>query len=364
MFQILIQKRNAETMSHKINASCLQFMLSLGLLLFWLNGFSQSDFGEADQLFKENQKILGNNFVALAWKDGKMVYQKQIEKEVGDFSAKVQVPIGSCSQWLTAAVVMTFVDEGKLSLEDKVSKYIPIFAKYMKSYITIRNCLTNTTGIQADPAGAMKLLQKGKFETLEDEVNSFASKREIATNPGTEIYYSHVGPNIAARVLEIISKKGFDRLAQERIFRPLKMRGTTFTDDNGGAVNPSGGAQSTANDYMNFLIMLLNKGEFQGKRVLSEKSVEEIETAQFSQLPVKYLPKQAEGLHNGLGDWIEANNTVFSSLNLAGTWPVIDKCRNYAALILVKSPNAEPKKEVYAKFKEILDRQLGSGCQP
>lgn len=364
MFQILIQKRNAETMSRKVSAYCLQFILSLGFLLFWLNGFCQSNFGEADQLFKENQKILGNNFVALAWKDGNMVYQKQVEKEVGDFSAKVQVPIGSCSQWLTAAVVMTFVDEGKLSLEDKVSKYIPIFAKYMKSYITIRNCLTNTTGIQADPVGAMKLLQKSKFETLEDEVNAFASKREIATNPGTEIYYSHVGPNIAARVLEIISKKGFDRLAQERIFRPLKMRGTTFTDDNGGSVNPSGGAQSTANDYMNFLIMLLNKGEFQGKRVLSEKSVEEMETAQFSQLPVKYLPKQAEGLHNGLGDWIGANNSVFTSLNLAGTWPVIDKCRNYAALIFVKSPNAEPNKEVYTKFKEILDRQLGSGCQP
>jgi len=349
-------------MSHKVNVACLPFSLVFFLLLFCLNGFSQGEFGQVDQLLKENQKTLGNNFVALVWKDGKMVYQKQVEKEIGDFNAKTQVPIGNCSQWLTAALVMTFVDEGKISLEDKVSKYIPIFAKYMKSYITIRNCLTNTTGIQADPVGPMKLVQKSKFESLEDEVNSFASKREIEANPGTQIYYSHVGPNIAGRVLEIISKKSFDRLMQERILRPLKMRGTTFADDNGGAVNPSGGAQSTANDLMNFLVMLLNKGEFQGKRVLSEKAVQEIETAQFAELPVKYLPKGFDDLRNGLGNWIQKGN-VFSSLNLAGTWPYIDKCRNYAAIIMVKNPENDPRKDIYIHFKEGIDRQFNSSCQ-
>jgi CubicO group peptidase (beta-lactamase class C family) len=363
MAQISIQSRKAETMSHKVNMICLEFSMICCFLLFCLPGFAQLDFSQADQLLKQNQKALGNNLVALVWKDGKMVYQKQLEKEIGDFNAKTQVPIGSCSQWLTAALVLTFVDEGKLSLEDKVSKFIPIYQKYMKTYITIRNCLTNTTGIQADPAGPMKLLQKSKFESLEDEVSSFASKREIAANPGSEIYYSHVGPNIAGRVLEIISKKSFDRLMQERILRPLKMRGTTFTDDKGGAINPSGGAQSTAADYMNFLIMLLNKGEFQGKRVLSEKSVEELESIQFFELPVKYAPKEAEGLRCGLGDWIQPQDSVISSLNLAGDWPYLDKCRNYAAIIMVRDPQSEPRKDIYLQFRDAIDRQFTSACR-
>lgn len=347
-------------MSLKVSAICLQFMLIGAFLLLWLGAQSQESFPQADQLLKDNQKNLGNNVVAMVWKDGKIVYEKQMEKQIGDFNAKTQVPIGSCSQWMTAALVMTFVDEGKLSLDDKVSKFIPIFAKYMKSYITIRNCLTNTTGIQADPVGPIKLIQKSKYQTLEDEVNSFASKREIAANPGTEVYYSHVGPNIAGRVLEVISKKSFDRLMQERIIRPLKMRATTFADENGGAVNPYGGGQSTANDYMNFLIMLLNKGEFQGKRVLSEKSVQEIETAQFPQLPIKSAPKGYESFPNGLGTTIEHGN-IICSLNLSGTWPYIDKCRNYAAIIIIKSPD-DPKKEIYERFKQAIDSQMGSSC--
>ena len=362
------QNRNPETMSYKLKPTCLQFSLILGSLLLWLIGSSQSDFGEADQLLNHSQKTLGNNFVALVWKEGKIVYQKQLVKQIGDFSPKEQVPILSSSQWMTAALVMTFVDEGRLSLEDKVSKFIPLFATYMKTYINIRNCLTNTTGIQADAVGALKLLQKGKFESLEDEVNSFASKREIQTNPGTEFYYSHTGPNIAGRVLEIISKKGFDRLMQERIIRPLKMRGTTFSNSDGGAVNPSGGAESTANDYMNFLIMLLNKGVFQGKRVLSEKAVAEMEKAQFPQLPVKYTPKGTEGFLYGLGVWLQdtdgtGNSPILCEPNLSGTWPYIDKCRNYAAIILLKSPESESKRDLYLKFKEAIDSQISSTCK-
>ena len=369
MVQISNQRRNAEKMAYKFKINCLLFGLLINFLLIWLPAFNQTDFSEADQLIKQNQKLLGNDLVALVWKDGKIVYQKQMEKEVGDFNAKTQVPIQACSQWLTAALVMTFVDQGKLSLDDKVSKYIPIFATYMKTYITLRNCLTNTTGIQADPVGPMKLLQKSKFQSLEDEVNSFASKREIQSNPGTEFYYSHTGPNIAGRVLEIVGKKSFDRLIQERILRPLKMRGTSFANDEGGAVNPSGGAVSTANDYMNFLIMLLNKGEFQGKKILSEKAVAEMETVQFQQLQVRYTPRGSEGLHHLLGAWMEQvdargnNAAVMSSLNLAGNWPFIDKCRNYAAVVFIKSPQSEPKKEIYLSFKDAIDKQFSSTCR-
>ena len=83
------------------------------------------------------------------------------------------------------------------------------------------------------------------------------------------------------------------------------MRATNFVDDEGGSVNPSSGVKTTANDYINFLSMLLNKGMFEGKKILSEESIAEMQKPQFTSLPVKYLPKEVEGMRYGLGLWID-----------------------------------------------------------
>jgi CubicO group peptidase (beta-lactamase class C family) len=353
-------------MSYKVKITCLQFSALMICLLFCRSAHSQSRstapppdprFDAVEQLLKQNQKNLGGNFVALVSQGGKVIYQHQGSV---DFTPKTQAPIASAGDWLTAALVMTFVDEGKLSLDDKVTKYIPLFGKYMKGYITIRNCLTNTTGIHADVEGVMKVLQKSKYESLEDEVNDYASKRAIVTNPGTEFFYSNVGVNIAGRVLEIIGKKGFDRLMMERIIRPLKMKGTSFSNEDGGAVNPAGGARSTANDYINFLTMLLDKGMFGDKRVLSEKAVEELETIQFAALPVKYAPKPLQGGHFALGSYISDANaagtpSVLICTDLLGTSAVIDKCRNYAAILIVGKPEEEKKQGLFQSMKGLID---------
>lgn len=350
-------------MSLKINRICLNCSLFCTFLLFFQLSFAQ-DFGQVDALLQQNQKLLGNNVVALVYKDGKIIH----EKDLGEFNAKTQAPIASCSKWLTAALVMMFVDEGKLKLDDPVARYLPIFNKYMKSYITIRQCLAHTTGIENEKGGLLKVLQRKKYATLEEEVNSYAAK-EISNNAGTEFHYGNIGLNIAGRVLEVISKKSFDRLIMEKLLRPLKMRATTFVDDGGNAPNPSGGARSTANDYMNFLSMLLNKGVFEGKRILSESAIEEMEKPQFTDLPVKFTPKLAEGYHYGLGEWIEeedasGKSTVVSCPGLFGTWPYIDKCRNYAAIIFVKSLLGEQKKDFALQFKGAVDDAVGgSGCK-
>lgn len=332
------------------------------MLLLCLSSFSQYSFTDLDALLKQNEKELGKNFALLVWKDGKIIYQKQ----TADFTAKSQAPIYNAGNWMTAALVMAFVDEGKISLEDKVSRYIPLFGKYMKNYITVRNCITNTTGIHTD-AGIGRIFDKSKHESLEDDVNAYA-KKEIQANPGTEFYYSDMGPNIAGRVLEVITKKSFDRLMQEKVLRPLKMRGTSFSNDEGGAINPSGGAHSTASDYINFLSMLLNKGVFEGKKILSENAVNEMGKAQFAQLPVKYTPKMTEGFHYGLGAWIEDINgdgsgNVISCNNFLGAYPFIDKCRGYAAVLIVEKPREALDKQFYAQIKEAINSRLGSNCK-
>ena len=353
----------SENLSYKSISVCRTFSSVCLCLLIWLTSMAQpsktapSSSPEMDAFLNNNQKLFGNDIIAMAYKGGKMVYKKELEKEIGDFNGRIQIPAGEASQWLVAAAVMAYVDDGKISLDDKVSKYIPIFAKYMKTYITIRNCLSFTSGIRADPPGPLKLLQKSKYPDLETEVDAFASKREIESNPGTQIYFSQIGPDIAARVLEVITKKTFDRIVQDKILRLCKMRSTSFTNENGVTSNAADGAVTSANDYINFLAMLLNKGMFDGKKVLSEKSVAEMETIQFAKLPVIYMPKEGAGLKLGLGCWIENGNTV-TSLNMTGFYPYVDRNLNYAALLIQKKTD-EPKKELYVQFKQKMDAAFG-----
>jgi CubicO group peptidase (beta-lactamase class C family) len=363
----MVQKTNqfqiSENLSYKWHPACRGFSTFCVGLLMWLTPMAQpsktapSSSPEMDAFLTANQKAFGTDLVAMAYKDGKIVYKKELEKVVGDFNGRSQVPAGIASQGLVAAAVMAYVDEGKISLDDKVSKYIPIFAKYMKTYITIRNCLTFTTGIKADAPGPLKLLEKSKYPDLETEVDAFVSKRDIETNPGTEMYFSQIGPDIAARVLEVITKKTFDRVVSDKILRPCKMRGTSFTNDNGVTSNAADGAVTTASDYINFLGMLLNKGTFDGKQVLSEKSIAEMETLQFTKVPVKYMPKEAAGLKTALGCWIE-NGTLVTSLNMTGFYPYIDRNLNYAA-VLVPRKTDEPKKELYVQFRQKMDAAFG-----
>jgi CubicO group peptidase (beta-lactamase class C family) len=367
------QYLNPAIMSYSRRFTCLGFSLFPALLLFCLSVSAQRKpevpadhrFDALDQLFKQDQKDLGL-FAALIWKDGKVVYQKQASD---DFTPKIQAPMVRCADWMVAALVMTFVDEGKISLDDKVTTYIPMFGKYMKGYITIRNCLTNTTGIKVSE-DIKKALEKKKDDedqndqTLEDMVNSYASHRDIGTNPSTEIFFSNLGPNIAARCLEVVSKKPFERLINERIIRPLKMRGTSFDSQTGGPPNPSGGAVGDANDYISFLVMLMNKGVTpDGKRILSEKAVQELESPQFASLPVKFIPKEIQGAQFGLGCFImgTGNSTVLLSPNMLGTTAWIDPCRNYAAILIVAKPE-EPKKVVWTSMMNLINQALGGNC--
>lgn len=349
-------------MSVKSKQICAKVSVALIFMLFFQVGRSQPDFSEVDHKLDAAKNALGGNAVALIYKDGKIIYQKAM----GDFNAKTQAPIASCSKWLTAALVMTYVDEGKLSLEDKVSKFIPLFSKYSKGYITIKDCLAHLTGIESEPIRLINLLGRKKYANLEEEVTDFASKKEIMANPGLEFRYSNIGLNIVGRVLEVMTKRSFEQLMSERICRPLMMRNTNFSSFN--AVNPSGGAISTANDYMNFLTMILNKGMFNGKRVLSEKAITEMQTVRTTSSMIKYAPKAAEGFNYGFGEWIQetdenGNATVVSSPGLFGTWPMVDKCRGYACIFFTKGLLGEEKRDIYLDIKKSIDSQLPSNCK-
>lgn len=338
---------------------CMKVIL-LGLFLLFLQpARAQFDWTAMDQYLLKNQKTLGGNLVALVWKDGKIIYQK----ELGDFNAKTQLAVATSSQWLTAAMVMSVVEQGKLNLDDPVAKYVPIYNKYLKRYITIRHCLSHTTGIEREGRLINKLIERKKFESLEEEVNLIATK-DVSNKPAGEFCYSNHGLSMAARVCEIVTKKSFERLMQEKISRPLKMRGTNFTDERGNSPSPTDGATCTANDYLNFLIMMLNKGSFEGKQILTEASVKEMERSQTINLPVKYAPPSASGFSFGLGAWLaeqddKGNGSVLTCPGQYGTWPYIDNCRKYAAVLFVKNQQFEERNSLGENFRGIIEDILG-----
>ena len=247
--------------------------------------------------------------------------------------------------------------------DDNVGKYLPIFPKWMKGYITIRHCLSHTTGIEAEKQGAGKLFQKKSFATLEEEVNYYAEKRAIANNPGVWFQYDQIGPSIAGRVLEVITKKKFDRLAQEKLFRPLNMRVTSFSNYT-SAISPFDGAKSSALEYTNFLSMLLNKGMFAGKQILTEASVAELMKIQTGEALIKSTPAFMNGFSYGLGTWLEAKDgTVVNCVSQNSPFVWIDYCRGYACILLTKKERSLLKRELYDQLKTAVDAQLKSSCK-
>jgi len=332
------------------------------LLLLLQSVYAQYNWTELNTELQSKQKLLGNNVVVIIWKGDSLIYKK----EMGDFNSKTQAPIASCSKLLTAALVMQFADEGKLSLDDKVVKYIPQFDKYFKGYITIRQCLSHMTGIEDEGGFLKKLIQRKKFASLEEEVNAFAA-RNIRANAGTDFWYGNVGLNIVGRVLEVISKKKFDILIKTKLLNPLGMRKTTFSDLKGNPLNPSGGAQSTADDYMKFLVMLLHNGKNNAVQILSENAVNELRQVQTSPEQIKYAPKAAEGYNYALGSWVmeqkEGKATTLACPGLFGTWPMIEFCRGYAYIVFVKNFLGEERAQVHEELKKIIDKQISSNCQ-
>jgi CubicO group peptidase (beta-lactamase class C family) len=349
-------------MSYKVNFICIKVMSAAVFLLLLQPAKAQYNWSGLDEELAAKQKLLGDNVVAMIWKGDSLVYKK----EMGGFNSKTQAPIASCSKWLTAALVMQFVDEGKLSLDDKVVTYIPEFEKYFKNYITIRQCLSHMTGIADDDKFLKRLLARKKFASLEEEVNEFAS-RDIRANPGNDFWYGNVGLNIAGRVLEVISKKKFDALIRVKLLNPLGMRKTTFTALDGGPVNPSGGAISTADDYMKFLVMLLNKGKVGGVQLISEASVAEMLKVQDKPAQIKYAPKAAQGFLYAAGSWVMEEKdglaTTLTSPGLFGTWPMIDFCRGYAYIVFVKNLLGEERADAHQQLKKTVDQQIQPVCQ-
>ncbi len=215
--------------------------------------------------------------------------------------------IASMTKNITATAVMILVDEGKLSLDDPASKWVPELGAVkltngqpLARPVTLRDLLSHTSGL-ADPE---RKPSDGNV-TLEQYTKDLV-KEPFDFQPGEKFEYSF-GTTVAGRCVEVASGKAFGAFIQERILSPLKMDDTTFAPDAAQRLRiartyklsgdklvpahnafltsepdikreaePSGGLFSTALDMARFYEMIRNSGELDGKRIVSAKGVAEM----------------------------------------------------------------------------------------
>lgn len=294
----------------------------------------------------ENKWIAGAT--ALIARDGKIIYNRAFGESDLENRIPMQTDaifrIASQTKAMVSIGLMMLFEEGKFLLDDPVSKYIPEFAnpqvidKYnpadttyttvpAKREITIRDLLTHTSGIDYAGIGSpvmnaiySKAGIMGGFGndriTIGDDIR-LLGKQPLVHQPGEKFTYG-LNVDVIGYLVEILSGQKLDQFMKTRLFDPLGMEDTWFylpedkhsrlvqvnTEDANRTVIPmpqefvnyplrkgtyfSGGAglSSTTKDYATFLQMLLNMGEYNGKRLLASRTVELITSNQIGDLNV------------------------------------------------------------------------------
>jgi CubicO group peptidase (beta-lactamase class C family) len=298
------------------------------------------------------------------------------EKYFGAYTRESVAYIASAGKWLAAATIAAVVDNGKLSWDDKVKKWLPEFSG-IKGEATLRQLLSHTAGYpDYQPAGK----HPDNYQTLKEAVAHIVHL-PADTLPGTKFKYGGLAMQVAGRMAELATGKDWETLFQSLIAQPLHMQYTHFTPvDETPGHNPmiGGGARTALHDYARFLSMIMQNGIFEGKRILSEQSIREMQSDQVKGARVhagEYV-QHARGSKRkdiyGLGEWREEVNAngeavLISSPSWAGAYPWIDKQNKvygfFLARVNVEKAHANGFSSFYASpvlpmlVRDIVDKK-------
>jgi len=139
---------------------------------------------------------------------------------------------GSVAKQFTAAALVLLQQDGKLSLDDPVRKHIPELPDY-GAPLTIRHLLNHTAGLR-DWGTVMSLTGAGRGERVINQdlaLDVITHQRALDFTPGAEYSYSNSGYNLAAIIVERVSKQKFPAFVEERLFKPLGMKNSSWRDD-------------------------------------------------------------------------------------------------------------------------------------
>jgi CubicO group peptidase (beta-lactamase class C family) len=322
----------------------------------------------------------------------------------------------SMSKPITSVAAMMLVDDGKMSLDDPLSKFIPAFADTKVAVehhengkavlateplvrpIAIRDLLRQTSGITygfyGDSPVRKLYAASGLFDGDFDN-SQFAdrlAKLPLAEQPGTLWDYGH-STDILGRVIEVISGKSLYRFEKERLLDPLGMRDTAFHVDDvkrdrvveplpgdrfqgsiAGLGDPvlrrrweSGGAGmvGTIGDYARFAQMLLRGGTLDGRRYLKVETVKQMASNQIgSETKISsdqyYFPGADSGFGLGFAVRTVANPPLplgeYRWDGVGGTFFFIDPKDDLFAICMMQSPSQ--RQRIQVKLKMLIYQAL------
>ena len=206
------------------------------VVLVFSSAFADEKTEKVDKLFSSWDKTSSPGAALAIIKEGKILYERgygiaDLEHNVILTPASV-FDIGSCSKQFTAACVALLSQEGKISLDDDIRKYVPEVPFYRKP-ITVRHLVHHTSGIR-DYIELLSLAGytvEGDCPTIEETIEMLARQKNLNFLPGQEWLYSNSGYFLLSLIVERASGKSLNDFAQEKIFRPLGMTNTHFHDD-------------------------------------------------------------------------------------------------------------------------------------
>jgi CubicO group peptidase (beta-lactamase class C family) len=324
--------------------------------------------------------------VLLVWKHGKIIFEKPYGNfTYSDSSEKTATntifDLASLTKVIattTAAIICT--DRNLFKIEDKVAKYIPQFAQNGKEDVTIKNLLLHNSGL---PAYKKYYLL---YSNSKDVLNDIYSTK-LLYPAGSKTVYSDLGMITLGKVIEKVTGKKLDVFCNNEIFNPLKMNDTYFNppdslkfriaptefdnywrhrlligevhDETSSLLNGvagNAGLFSTAGDISKLLQMLLQKGTFEGKRIIDSSTVRLFTSKQYNGRALGWDIKSNTG--SSAGNLF--SNESYGHTGFTGTSVWIDPSRNLFVVFLTNRvyPTRENNKiiKIRPKLHDLIIR--------
>ncbi len=212
---------------------------TLLVLVLFVNTFSAQTNADkqlaakCDQLMSEQFKAGETGGAALIAKKGQIIYKKAF----GMANLELNIPmladnvfrIGSISKQFTAVAILQLMEQGKLGLQDDITKFIPDYPTHGHK-ITIEHLLTHTSGIQSY-TGMKEFGTISRLDKTPEELIAFFKNQPMEFAPGTKWNYNNSGYFLLGYIIEKLSGKTYPEYVEENIFKPLGMTNSYYGSD-------------------------------------------------------------------------------------------------------------------------------------
>ena len=197
----------------------------------------------------------------LVAKDGKAIYRKAVGKSNLELDVDM-IPenvfmLASITKQFTAVAILMLEEQGKLSLSDPITKFIPDYPTNGKT-ITVHHLLNHTSGIRSY-TGMGNLVEVARHDKTLDELIDYFKNEPMDFDPGEEMRYNNSGYVLLGKIIEVLSGDTYENFIENKIFKRLGMTSSSYGNNREIVKNRVEGYEQGASGYVNanFISMTL-----------------------------------------------------------------------------------------------------------